>query len=85
METIVPMQTVQTLQTNAVLRLDNRLNNTSNIKPISFVPTGTRDTSSNHKRSPFIEANTIAVTLENIRSDFIPVFAKDNESTISHP
>lgn len=33
----------------------------------------------------FIEANTKTVTLEHLRNDcIIPVFAKDNESTISH-
>ena len=39
-------------------------------------------TSSNRS---FIEANTKDVTLEHLRKDcIIPVFAKDNESTISH-
>ena len=34
---------------------------------------------------PFIEANTFAVSLEHLRTDcIIPVFAKDNETTISH-
>ena len=33
----------------------------------------------------FIEANTKKVTLEHLKKDcIIPVFAKDNESTISH-
>jgi len=33
----------------------------------------------------FIEANTVQVDLEHLQSDcIIPVFAKDNESTISH-
>ena len=37
------------------------------------------------KKSSFIEANTIEVTLEHLKKDcIIPVFAKDNESTISH-
>ena len=36
------------------------------------------------KRNPFIEANTTAVNLSDLNNDFIPVFAKDNESTISH-
>ena len=35
-------------------------------------------------RSPFIEANTMNVSLLDLSKDFIPVFAKDNESTISH-
>ncbi|MBG6110982.1 hypothetical protein IWX84_001864 [Flavobacterium sp. CG_9.10] len=36
-------------------------------------------------RSNFIEANTIAVDLDHLKSEcIIPVFAKDNESTISH-
>ncbi len=34
---------------------------------------------------PFIEANTTAVDLEHLKNDcIIPVFSKDNESTISH-
>ena len=34
----------------------------------------------------FIEANTVEVTLEHLKNDcIIPVFAKDNELTISHP
>lgn len=40
--------------------------------------------SSSPNRSLFIESNTSAVTLTELRKDFIPVFAKDNESTISH-
>jgi len=36
------------------------------------------------KRSPFIEANTKEITLPELRKDFIPVFSKDNESSISH-
>jgi len=36
-------------------------------------------------RKNFIEANTIQVDLEHLRNEcVIPVFAKDNESTISH-
>lgn len=35
--------------------------------------------------SPFIEANTVSVDLEHLKNDcIIPVFSKDNESTISH-
>lgn len=38
------------------------------------------------KRSSFIEANTQSVTLEHLKYDtIVPVFAKDNEVTISHP
>lgn len=36
------------------------------------------------ERSPFIEANTEAIELETIQNDLlVPVFVKDNESTIS--
>lgn len=39
----------------------------------------------NSKSSSFIEANTTAVSLEHLKDDcIIPVFSKDNESTISH-
>lgn len=38
-----------------------------------------------NSKSNFIEANTIKVDLEHLKNDCtIPVFAKDNESTISH-
>lgn len=37
------------------------------------------------KRPLFIEANTIEATLQHLRKDcIIPVFAKDNEATLSH-
>jgi len=36
------------------------------------------------KKNPFIEANTVNVEFSDLVTDFIPVFAKDNESTISH-
>lgn len=39
----------------------------------------------NNTSSSFIEANTQRVTLEHLKNDcIIPVFSKDNESTISH-
>ena len=38
------------------------------------------------KRPLFIEANTVDVTMEHLKNDcIIPVFAKDNEATLSHP
>jgi hypothetical protein len=38
-----------------------------------------------NKTSSFIEANTQKVTLDHLKNDcIIPVFSKDNESTISH-
>ena len=38
-----------------------------------------------NSKSNFIEANTTKVSLEHLRNDcVIPVFAKDNETTISH-
>lgn len=40
----------------------------------------------NHTDSQFIEANTIGVSLHHLQEDtIIPVFSKDNETTISHP
>jgi len=45
---------------------------------------GTTFTTPSEKISPFIEANTKAITLQELSRDFIPVFSKDNESTISH-
>ena len=39
------------------------------------------------KENPhFLEANTLEVTMQHLKEDCItPVFAKDNELTISHP
>ena len=38
------------------------------------------------KRPLFIEANTVDATMEHLKNDcIIPVFAKDNEATLSHP
>ena len=77
MESIPPIQTMRSMQTPIVLDVvvatQNRFIAPKNSNPVLKV-----------KRSPFIEANTVAVTLDDLRSDFIPVFAKDNESTISH-
>ena len=43
-------------------------------------------TESGYSHSPFIEANTIESSLEEIREKhIIPAFAKDNEPLISHP
>ena len=51
------------------------------IEPVSEVRVN------NVKRTKhFIEANTVEVTLDQLKNDCItPVFAKDNELTISHP
>ena len=84
METIAPMQTVQSMQSNNVLQVRTAPNNNALIRS-TLSPRRTTESTSTLKRSPFIEANTVAVTLDDLRSDFIPVFAKDNESTISHP
>lgn len=43
------------------------------------------DETPRHRRKPFIESNTIEVELSHLEKDcIIPVFAKDNERTISH-
>ena len=51
------------------------------VEPVSEVQVN------NVKRTKhFIEANTVEVTLDQLKNDCItPVFAKDNELTISHP
>ena len=44
-----------------------------------------QDANTENKRSSFIEANTIEMSLEEIKSrHIIPVFVKDNETLISH-
>jgi len=72
------------MQSNNVLQVRTAPNNNALIRS-TLSPRRTTESTSTLKRSPFIEANTVAVTLDDLRSDFIPVFAKDNESTISHP
>ncbi len=84
MESIVPMQTVLNRQSSNVLQVRTTQNNNSLIRS-TLSPRRIVESAPTLKRSPFIEANTVAVTLDDLRGDFIPVFAKDNESTISHP
>ena len=46
----------------------------------------TEEEPAKQKRPLFIEANTVDVTMEHLKNDcIIPVFAKDNEATLSHP
>ena len=46
----------------------------------------TEEQPAKQKRPLFIEANTVDVTMEHLKNDcIIPVFAKDNEATLSHP
>ncbi len=59
------------------MELITNLNPIEMIQDVSQIVQGTP--------SKFIEANTTEVTLEHIKRDcIIPVFAKDNETTISH-
>lgn len=51
----------------------------------SFIGTTRNRDASTNITTPFIEANTIDVGLSHLKEDcIIPVFAKDNEQTISH-
>ena len=44
----------------------------------------TEEQPAKQKRPLFIEANTVDVTMEHLKNDcIIPVFAKDNEATLS--
>ena len=55
----------------------------ANHNPIEMIQDASKV--SNKPSSSFIEANTQKVTLEHLKNDcVIPVFSKDNESTISH-
>ena len=55
----------------------------TNHSPIQMIQDASKVTQ--HSSSSFLEANTQTVTLEHLKNDCnIPVFSKDNESTISH-
>ena len=46
----------------------------------------TEEQPAKQKRPLFIEANTVDATMEHLKNDcIIPVFAKDNEATLTHP
>jgi hypothetical protein len=75
------METIQFRQANTVVPF---LHQTSIVQDAVVVENNTPQVIAPTKRSPFVEANTSAVTLSELKKDFIPVFAKDNESTISH-
>lgn len=61
---------------------------------INFLPDGIRQSPTplqvpsernNYQRNPFIEANTVEVSLNCLKEEcIIPVFSKDNERTIAH-
>ena len=52
---------------------------------IGFQPTFTVESSINTNKKPFVEANTEEVSLSFLKNScIIPVFTKDNETTLSH-
>ena len=52
---------------------------------IGFQPSFTVESSMNTNKKPFVEANTEEINLSFLKNKcIIPVFTKDNESTISH-
>ncbi len=52
---------------------------------MEVLPKVLQDSKLSKKTKPFIEANTIDVSLDHLQHEcIIPVFAKDNERTISH-
>jgi len=58
-----------------------KLNRKTQLQTFHFRPPGDRETSDIH----FLAANTVPMDVEEMRKKHtIPVFAKDNESTISH-
>lgn len=78
------MESLMHIPSSNMLQVRTTPNNNTLIRS-TLSPRRIIESASTLKRSPFIEANTAAVSLEDLRGDFIPVFAKDNESTISHP
>jgi hypothetical protein len=52
---------------------------------MGFQPTFTVESSINNIKKPFVEANTEEVSLSFLKNScIIPVFTKDNETTLSH-
>ena len=91
-KTILPiLQTRESAQNKLDIQPIEQLDSKNDNFPFDFEileaeeishPVDLGDTSSEH----FITSNTEAVNLENLRDRcIIPVFSKDNESTISHP
>jgi len=75
------MKILEVLQTESMLPM-NRI---QDIQDVVIVDDAIYDISKVIKKhSPFIESNTNGIALSELNRDFIPVFAKDNESTISH-
>ena len=87
LKVIPPLSPVDT----ATATKNSMITEPANVSPISTatVPTEPLEVgavqSIRGKNLPFIEANTIEASLEHLRNDcIIPVFAKDNEATLSH-
>jgi hypothetical protein len=79
------METYQRQQTDKLTLITNM----RNVEDVDFVEVNNNHqslerTNTNHNKSPFIESNTNRIKLQELKKDFIPVFSKDNESTISH-
>lgn len=69
------------------VQIDKNLYGKENINNTTpFIGTGREgEVKRQNTTNPFIEANTIDVSLSHIKNDcIIPVFAKDNEQTIAH-
>ena len=80
----VKMEVLEVLQTNTLLPA-NRFRNIQDIQDAIVIDDAIYGVHQMiEKRSPFIESNTNGILLSELSRDFIPVFAKDNESTISH-
>ena len=87
LKVIPPLSPVDT----ATATKSSMITKSANVSPVSTatVPTEPLEVgavqSIRGKSLPFIEANTIEASLEHLRNDcIIPVFAKDNEATLSH-
>ena len=73
---------MKTLQITPVMAQRRSLNFGENAEDATLVM---EEQPAREKRPLFIEANTIEASLEHLRNDcIIPVFAKDNEATLSH-
>ena len=95
METLVKLKTPNiidinnksTQQVNKVTAstLDITIRPVNNSMEVSNINHTNPIKSSNFVNKPFMEANTIGVSLSHLKHDcIIPVFSKDNEKTIAH-
>lgn len=86
MESIMQLKPVRAMESHVPVLMPSPGQNSLVTQPYEVVESRPLQEVKEDKRGGFIEANTHAVTLAHLKYDtIVPVFAKDNEVTISHP